>query len=358
MTTVMLLGEFPATGLLGATTATRAPAAAGSGPAADFIETVASALGRRGAVVVVRPAWPDGSGDRLVRLARAALLTDRIADLPLDLPPLALSLVADQLAFLAPYTRPGLLAGAAHRLAATVVPGAWLSSVAGLGHIHTGLSAHLASYLPGTGFSVLAGRQAGVHRVTSAAPVQRIEHRPRDPVLVLSGAANGDTAWVREHLGPALGAARITDVDPAPGGAAYWGTKKFAEFVAFSGHPDDMTLILRDLPDGTCRWCGEALTLPACPFCEMDARHAVATVATPPSPAPEPPSASDPPAAPPRRPSAQEEMETAVTVRDGGARRRSPDGPPPARDPDPRPAADGDEAGRTGTVAFGPVRGT
>ncbi|MEU9839074.1 hypothetical protein AB0C69_07605 [Actinomadura sp. NPDC048032] len=301
MTAVVLVGDFPSTGVLQATVAQRvAVEGHGDEAAPAFVDHMEYALRRRGAVLVLYPAWKRSRAQRLVRLARSALLTDRIAGLPLDVPPLALSLVADQLTFASAHARPGVLATLAHRLCATLHAGAWVNSVARLEHVKTGLGAHVSSYLPGGGFSVTAGAHPEVHRITAAKPVPRLASRPADPVLMLVADANGDAGWLQSRMRPVLAAVTSTAVAPQPMSAEYWGTKKYTEFVAFSGHPHALRSLLAGSSYRACGWCGEPTALPECPFCLMvqPAREAAPTEAVPPGhpqrPHPQPSGAQPP----------------------------------------------------------------
>ncbi|WP_149260876.1 hypothetical protein [Actinomadura sp. K4S16] len=291
----------------------------GPDAASAFIDLVKEALRRSGAVLVVYPEWRASHGERLVRLARAGLVTDRIAGIPLDLPPLALSLVADQLAFVSPHVRPGLLAGLAPRLADAVYAGAWVNSVANLEHIKTGLGKHVASYLPG-GFSVSAAPDEGVHRITASQPVQEISRRPPDPVLLLLTHANGDLDWLRQRLQPALGAVSVTAVAEQPLAPEFWGTKKYAEYVAFSGHPRALHALLSATVSVPCAWCGEPTALPRCAFCAMTQPEAPGVAA------PHGSTARAPAAAPPGR-----------EPYGGPPGERSPQPPGPVRPPETRP---------------------
>ena len=269
MTAVVLVGDLPGTGVIQASMAVRATVP-GSADHPAFIDLMAHAVRERSAVLVLCPAWQSAEAGKAVRLARGALDCDRIAFLPLNLPPLAMSLVADQVAFASSYVQPGVLAGLADRLAREVYAGAWVSSVAKLEHIETAFSLHVKSYLPGGGgFAVTAAPAPNVHRIGSAQPVPEIAQRPADPVIMLVSHADGDVDWVRGGLAPALAVASLTVVGPQPLSPRFWGTKKYAEFVAFSGHPQAMQATLARAGFRPCRWCGEANALAQCPFCWM-----------------------------------------------------------------------------------------
>lgn len=272
MSAVLLLGDLPSTGMLGASAAVRLEPPAGAEGEALFIDVVRDALAHRPAVLAVYPAWAPERAERLVTLARGALMTDRVAGLPLRLPPLALSLVADQLAFVAPHVLPGALVSLAPALAEATLAGAWVNSVAHFEHLNVGLGKHVASYLPNGGFSVLMSPDAGVHRVTSAQPVPEMERRPVDPVLLLTvRSSGGDPDWLHRSLSPALSTASLIDAPAQPLSQRYWGAKKYVEFVAISGHPQALQSVLQSAlqsaPGVPCAWCGEPIALPRCPFC-------------------------------------------------------------------------------------------
>ncbi|MBO2463771.1 hypothetical protein [Actinomadura violacea] len=346
MTLVVLAGDLPSTGILGSDVAHRFdPNGGGDAPAA-FVDLMAQALGWRGSVLVLHPAWREDGVPRLVRLARAALLSDRIARIPLDLPPLALSLIADQLAFTASHSdaAPGALAVLALRLCKDVYAGAWVNSVARLERVKTGLGAHVSSYLPGSGFAVTTGQDGDVHRITAARRVPAIGVRPVDPVLMLCTGENGDADWLRTALVPALAAVKLMAVGAQPLSTEYWGTKRYAEFVAFSGHPRALESSLAASACRLCAWCGEPTALPECPFCMMVQPEAasgpVANGPVRPRGGPASNGASARPAAPPAPGPAPGEVR-ARDARSGdagfaeelGRERTRPDGRPAARTP-------------------------
>ncbi|WP_131743143.1 hypothetical protein, partial [Actinomadura roseirufa] len=307
MTAVMVLDDVPGLGVIRGVAAERVPA--GFSPLSDegleLTARIAHRLREHPAVLALYPTWRSGEAEALLRFARASLQTPRLAAVPVDLPPLALSLVADQLAFMAPYVKPGVLASLVPRFAEGIVAGAWVNSVTRLEHVRTEFSKHLASYLPGSEFMVTSAPRAGVHRITDARPVSAREQVPVPPVLVLAADHGGDAGWVRDRLGPALGAASVTFVDDQPLGTEFWRAKRYVEFVAFSGDSRVLQQLVRRTPCTPCTWCGEPVGLPACPFCSMIQQRG-ATRSTAPAPAPAP-SSPAPPAhsAPGPAPSAQ-----------------------------------------------------
>ncbi|MEO3822514.1 hypothetical protein [Actinomadura sp. B10D3] len=305
MTVVVVVGDVPSTGITPGSVAQRVPDAADPAALLTFLDGTSHALARAGAVLVVHPAWRSEAAVKLVRQARMLLATDRIARMPLDLPPLALSLVADQLAYTAPHVPAGVLASIAPHLADRLVAGAWLASVAKLERGQAKLGQHMLSYLPGSGFMVTSSAETTVHRITGAKPVQDITRRPLDPVLMLAANEQGDLDWLEQRLRPALQAVRVTNVAAPPLSAEFWGSRKYTEFVAFSGHPHDLHQVLQAVRCVRCPWCGEPTALPACPFCGETQPRADAPHQPGAQPGPQPrPEARPGPQAPPGAPPA------------------------------------------------------
>jgi hypothetical protein len=275
MTAVILLGDITGTGALNGAAAEglglTQPDSADLEPA--FLEVVRDRLHQAGGVLMVYPAWSwrQRAGARLVQIARGALATDHVAGLPLNLPPLALSLVADQLASLAPYVAPGVLAGVADRLPRGILAGAWVRSVAGLRHVRPSLSAHLASFLPG-GFMVTAAPAAGVHRVARrSGPATELGGisvmMPDPPATLIVADRGGDTRWPRHSLFAAVAAGTVGEVPPQPAGTEFWGTRRHVEFVAFGSDPRALSAAARSTACLPCSWCGEPTPADPCLFC-------------------------------------------------------------------------------------------
>jgi hypothetical protein len=343
MTAVVVLGDIPTAGIIRQAGAgrMRVDARLGSDAALEFVAYADQSLRAGAAVLVLYPAWRSTAAKRVIQLARAMLDSDRIAGVSLDLPPLAFSLVADQLAYLAQHVSPGLLASLAHRLPQEVLAGAWVNSVAKLEHIHTSLGKHMTSYLPGTGFMVAAAPQPSVHRITSSQPVAQLAYRPVDPVLMLVAHEDESGAdWLKGKLAPALGPQSLNQVGAQPLSADFWGTKKYVEFVAFSGHPHALQYAVRATPCRPCPWCEEPTALPTCPFCLMvqpipqAPQQGAAPLPTGSqagtSAAAQPP---DRPAAPPQQVSAQPASPQAVSTQPA-----TPQPSPPRSQPTPAPS--------------------
>jgi hypothetical protein len=200
-------------------------------------------------------------------MARALLESDRIADVPVPLPPLALSLVADQLSFLAPYVAAGRLASLAATLCKEIKAGAWVRSVTKLGHLSIGLTDHLASYAPGGGFMVSATPEPRVQRLSKSHPTMAAGFRPAGPVQMLAAYEGTDPAWFLEVAKVSFGLSSVTSTQAQPLSQGYWGNGKYVEFVALSGHPNALSQAVSATRCRPCGWCGEAVALPCCPFC-------------------------------------------------------------------------------------------
>jgi hypothetical protein len=264
--TVIVLGDVPSTGHLDGVAAQRI-AEPPPASAAAYLELL-ERLGEYAEVLIVYPKWHADPARRLLSTVRGVLDTDRVASLGLGLPPLALSVVADVLARAAPHLEMGVLTGLGERLAREVVAGARLASVTGLAEIKTGLLDHAASYLPWGGFVAWAAPQARVDRLgRGVTPLQ--ERRPPDPLHLLVARQGSEQEKFRERLVSALAPEAVVDVAPQPMGRAYWGTRKYVEFMAFSVHSKVLHALTLSNRFWTCQWCGQLTSLGTCAVCGM-----------------------------------------------------------------------------------------
>lgn len=345
VTAVLVFGNLPPTGHVRGSGAERVVVGAGEGAVLPHavLDLVRHRLETAGHVVTLYPAWQPEPALHALRLAHVALATERFVLVPCSLPPLAMSLVADQIGYLAPYCPPGALVALVSALGRVTLSGAWLGSVAGLENVHTSLTHHMASYMPGCRFVVTASPRPHVHRITGSASLGELPFRPADPVHVITGGTEGgDTEWLRRSLLPAVRAQHVRPVPPPPLGEAYWGTKKYVEFVAISGHPNALPVIANSIHCRPCPWCGEQVATPTCPMCSMVSPHEAATEAGPPAqhrPAPAPPAAHQrppqppspaQPSPPPRTPgqpgAASDSSERDAVGNDGAWNQRGPEG--------------------------------
>lgn len=268
---VVTLGDIPATGHFPDAPALRGPALSSPdevGP--DFLDLVARNLpaGADG-ILVVYPTWQADPAKRLIRLTRGILDTDQVASVGLELPPLACSVVADLLSLAAPHLSIGHLAGLAVKLRDMVLSGARVATVARLEHIDTKLTQHMASYSPGSGFLAWATPQGRIDRVSRRRPITPPDFRPAGPLHLLIASNGADYSEFEKELSASLRPDSVKKVAAQPLGATFWGTRKHAEFVAFSAHPQALSDIVRSCRYWMCRWCRQPTALGVCAICGM-----------------------------------------------------------------------------------------
>ena len=255
-----LLADIPSTGHLGNARAQRFSLDGDdlATQTGEFLDFAFHHVNQGRKVVALYPRWRSGRAERAIRFARGALRTDHIAAVPLDVSPLALSLLADQLAYLAPYLPSGLTAELGDTLAAHVLAGGWLRSVANLSTIPITVKQHMGSFAPGVVFLAFCAPVKRVGRVKKANPEQNIPFRPLNPtqILVSAGRDADRTAFEQQFL-PVIGATAVHEMPEQPLGPTYWGTTKYVEFVVFSAHQDALTHAVRTLRSTACGWCRE-----------------------------------------------------------------------------------------------------
>lgn len=267
---VALLADIPSTGQLGEAQAQRFPLA-GDDLAAQsdaFIDFCRFHLGSGRKVVALYPTWHSGRAVRAIRFARGALQSDHIAQVGVDLSPLALSLAADQLAYLSPYLPSGVIAALAEVLPEQMLAGGWLKSVSNLSTIPISVKQHLGSYAPGSTFLAFSAPTKRVGRVKKGNPAPNISALPTEPIQMLVARPEGhDIDVFNRQFTPAVRPVSLSALPEQPLGVKYWGNKKYIEFVAFSAHPQALTQTVRAIRPTTCVWCREPVAGIHCPFC-------------------------------------------------------------------------------------------
>ncbi|WP_432010546.1 hypothetical protein [Streptomyces cucumeris] len=245
-------------------------------PLDDALAEVTALLDRQGHLVVLYPAATPLPVIRRLHTLRAVLESDRMALVPLELPPLAVAVLARQLRQLSLSDfSPGVLACAARLLAHYIHAGALLGSVARLDRVPVGLTSHVKSWLPGTHFAVLAHPtprlvKAGADGVLPApsygtrmtvAPGALNSHGHRD------GSVAGREDWVTGALAPAWGIRDVELVEPSPDAARWWGTPKLIEFAAAIPDLSVLYQLVASVRREECHWCGFELIGDRCAFC-------------------------------------------------------------------------------------------
>lgn len=269
-TTIALLADVPSTGHLGGTQARRFPLSGqdlGERSAA-FVDFALERVSAGEKVIALYPRWRDKPAERAIAFARGALRTDHIAGVPMDHPPLALSLIADQLAYLAPYLPAGVVAALCEELPRHLLAGAWLKTVSNLSTLPTSVRQHLGSYAPGVSFLAYSAPVRRVGRLRPDRLAQTLPFRPVDPVQLLYSTPDPAISTVFDtHLPPVIQPVAARALPAQPLGPRYWGTSKYVEFVALSAHPQALAYAANSIRPSECGWCAEPLTAPVCPFC-------------------------------------------------------------------------------------------
>ncbi|MGP4002710.1 hypothetical protein [Streptomyces sp. 8N706] len=219
---------------------------------------------QHGYVIALYPSSADPAAARRLHTLRSVMESDRIALLRLDLPPLAVAVLARQLRQLSLGDfRPGVLASSAKLLSHYIYAGALLSSVAKLDHISVGLRSHVKSWVPGAQFGVLA------------APVPRLVKIDTETVLEGPGFATQLTVahgrlqsdWVTSTLARQW---RVHDLEETPLPAdspRWWGTGKLIEFAAAIRDPVVLYQLVASVRRDICHWCGLEFIGDQCAFC-------------------------------------------------------------------------------------------
>ncbi|CAL9304730.1 hypothetical protein SUDANB25_03843 [Streptomyces sp. SudanB25_2051] len=235
-------------------------------PLAAALADTQTLLDQYGHLVALYPASTPAAHVRRLHTVRALLESDRIALLPLDLPPLGAAVLVRQLRQLSVCDfGPGVLATAARLLAHYVHTGAVLNSVARLDRVPVTLKAHAKSWMPGSQFAVLANPRPGLVRLGSHTG----DPFPGPDFATRLAVARGPLAtdWVTGTLAPAW---RVQGVDEVPlpaASAAWWGTGKLVEFAAYLPDLPVLHQLVSSVRRERCGWCGAELLGDRCGFC-------------------------------------------------------------------------------------------
>lgn len=234
----------------------------------DLFEAVAGPLRGGERVIVVVGDWLPAETLERVHTVHSLLETDRVAIHVTALPPLAASVqaaLAAALASLAPSA--GALAGMLDGVGDQLLVLAWMGSVAGLRHPAVSLLHHARSALPWSSFGVGLQPEAFVRPLVRRSEDLPLE-QPDQPVeLLVAPRENADLGWITEGVVPALGGVPVRQVPATLHGPEWWGTSRLVEAV---GVPTDLEALADAVfPHSVvpCRWCGEPIATPPCPFC-------------------------------------------------------------------------------------------
>lgn len=227
-------------------------------------------LEQHGYLVAVYPATLPTPYLHRLHTIRALLETQRIALMPVALPPLATGVLVRQLRQLSlcDFT-PGVLGAAARLLTHYLYAGAVLNSVAKLDRVPVTLGSHAKSWMPGAQFGVLA------------APTPELVRLGGEGAPMLTGpqfvthltVANGQlvTDWVTGTLALRWQAGEVHEARLPADSAAWWGTPKLVEFVAAIPDVSVLYQLVSSVRRDECHWCGLELIGDRCAFCAAPA---------------------------------------------------------------------------------------
>lgn len=222
---------------------------------------------QHGYVIALYPASA-GAAEQLaarrLHAVRSVLESDRIALLGIDLPPLGIALLSQQLRQLSVCDfSPGVLASSARLLAHYIYAGALLGSVAKFDRVPVSLKSHAKSWVPGAEFAVLANPRPQLVRVGQG-EIAGPEFGTR---LLVATGSQPPSDWVISTLAPAWQVQGVATVPLPAESARWWGTGKLVEFVAGLYDVSVLYQLVSSVRRETCHWCGLELIGDRCGFC-------------------------------------------------------------------------------------------
>ncbi|MFC4032721.1 hypothetical protein ACFO3J_14670 [Streptomyces polygonati] len=233
-------------------------------PLEDQVISTSAALDTHGHIVALAPADPADPARRRMHTVRSALEADRIAIVPIGLPPLATTLLAEQLRQLAGTDLgPGVLAGAARLLSYYLHSGALLGSVAKLDRVPVSVGSHVKSLVPGRNFAVLAHPEP---YLAEAGPDQLPPGPGYQTQLAMAGTGV-DPGWITGPLAAAWHAQHLREVPLPADSAKWWGTSRLIEFTAYIADVGMLYQLVTSVRRDTCTWCGLEVIGDQCLFC-------------------------------------------------------------------------------------------
>ncbi|WP_312018522.1 hypothetical protein [Streptomyces sp. I05A-00742] len=241
-------------------------------PLETAVAQAALLLDQCGHLVVVYPDALPADYVRRLHSVRSVLESDRVALLPVALPPLAVAVLARQLRQLSlSDLGPGVLASATRLLAHYIYAGAQLASVARFDRVPVGLGPHLTSLLPGVRFGVLVNPAPRLVRPGGGGDDVPGPAYPTRLTVARDGPRKGDD-WVLDHLAPGWRVEGVQEISPLPADSArWWGTRRAVEFAAAIPDPSILYQLITSVRREECHWCGLELIGDRCGFCSAAA---------------------------------------------------------------------------------------
>ncbi|MEV6025523.1 hypothetical protein [Streptomyces sp. NPDC052036] len=222
-----------------------------------------SLIEQHGYVIALHSASVDDPAVQRLRTVRSVLESDRIALLGLDLPPLGLALLAQQLRQLSVCDfSPGVLASSARLLAHYIYAGALLGSVTRLDRIPVSLASHAKSWVPNAQFAVLAHPRPRLVRIG-----QEELPGPEFGTRMIVAAGQPPSDWVTATLAPAWRVQGVATVPLPQDSGRWWGTQRLVEFAAGLHDVSVLYQLVTSVRREVCHWCGLELIGDRCGFC-------------------------------------------------------------------------------------------
>ncbi|MFC9228003.1 hypothetical protein ACFTZI_03395 [Streptomyces decoyicus] len=236
-------------------------------PLDDALTETSAVLEHHGHLIVLYSSACPPEHIRRLHTLRSVLESDRIAIVPLSLPPLGVALLARQLRQLSLCDfSPGVLASAARLLSHYVHAGALLGSVNGLDRIEVDLRSHVKSWLPGAHFAVLAHPEPQLlhldrHSTEAGLPA------PGFTTQLALARGQLTSEWVTAALAPAWQVQGVCEARLPAESARWWGTQKLIEFAAAIPDLSVLHQLVSSVRREACGWCGLELLGDRCAFC-------------------------------------------------------------------------------------------
>ncbi|WP_405777738.1 hypothetical protein [Streptomyces sp. NBC_00859] len=230
------------------------------------IKELHTLLEQHGYVIVpYAAALPEPYVQRL-HAVRSVLESDRIALLPVELPPLGVAVLVRQLRQLSVCDfSPGVLASAARLLAHYIYAGALLPTLTRLDHVPVSLTTHARSWLPGSQFAVLASPTPQLAKVTGAEP--GVPEGPSFVTRLLIARGQLQSDWVSTVLAPAWQVQGHLETALPADSPGWWATPRLVEFAAAISDLSVLHQLVSSVRRELCRWCGLELIGDRCGFC-------------------------------------------------------------------------------------------
>lgn len=233
-------------------------------PLEEQVLRTSAALDAHGHIVALAPAEATDPARRRMHTVRSALEADRIAIVPIALPPLARTLLAEQVRQLTGTDLgPGVLAGAARLLTYYLHSGALLGSVAKLDRVPVGVGTHVRSLVPGRHFAVLAHPQPYL----AEADADKVPPGPGYQTQLAVAGKGLDAGWITGPLAAAWRTNHVRELPQAPDAVRWWGTSRLVEFTAYIADIGMLYQLVTSVRRDTCTWCGLEVIGDQCLFC-------------------------------------------------------------------------------------------